>query len=218
MKCTKELDVVLLIDGSASLGWEGWQAEIKTAELFVHAFSKAHIATILYSGPTSYKEVYACVGFRQHGNPKVDQEKDCKITTLNGFSSNLDEVMTNVKNLAVKVNGKSVNWPMGSTLTANALSRAETILSTGRPDAQSVVVVLTDGKPTWWNTGTAARNLRKKARLLWVAVTKYAPLKNIKKWASRPWQENVIEVPQLGMLKTSDVVNNIIADICPKKH
>ena len=36
--CDKTLDIVLLIDGSGSLGRKGWAAEIKAAQLFVDAF------------------------------------------------------------------------------------------------------------------------------------------------------------------------------------
>merc|ERR1719281_1080771 len=53
MPCNNPLDVVLLIEGSGSLGKTGWAAEIKAAEAFVDAFtgSTAQLAVILYSGP-----------------------------------------------------------------------------------------------------------------------------------------------------------------------
>merc|ERR1719487_413602 len=55
--CNNSIDVVLLIDGSGSLGRRGWNAEIKMAESFVDAFntggteSHANMAVILFSGP-----------------------------------------------------------------------------------------------------------------------------------------------------------------------
>jgi len=58
MTCDKELDIVLLIDGSGSLGKTGWAAEIKAAQMFVDAFSvqgtMVNMATILYSGPRTW--------------------------------------------------------------------------------------------------------------------------------------------------------------------
>merc|ERR1719408_393197 len=94
---------------------------------------------------------------------------------------------------------------------------AQAEMALGRADAPAVVVVFTDGRPlSYRKTGLASRKLRKVARLLWVAITKFAPLKYIKKWATRRWQENVVKVDSFGKLKKPDVINQIIADICPK--
>ena len=64
MTCDKELDIVLLIDGSGSLGTAGWAAEIKAAQMFVDAFNvqgtRGSMAVILYSGPRTWGGVYKC--------------------------------------------------------------------------------------------------------------------------------------------------------------
>jgi len=89
----------------------------------------------------------------------------------------------------------------------------------GRKNAHSNVVVFTDGRPlSFRKTQLASDLVRKSARLLWVPVTKYAPLKQIKKWATRRWQENVVQVKSFKKLEKPDVVTHIIADICPKKR
>merc|ERR1719199_384693 len=112
-----------------------------------------------------------------------------------------------------------LKWPQGSTLTSLALMKAKAELSLGRKDSKSVVVVITDGRPlSYRNTFTAARSLRKSARLVWVPVTKYAPLKYIKKWATRRWQENVVKVPTFKALEKPDVITHIVANICPKSN
>merc|ERR1719482_1888267 len=90
-------------------------------------------------------------------------------------------------------------------------------MTLGRSEVHSLVVVITDGRPlSYRKTTLASRSIRKKARLLWVPVTRFAPLKYIKKWATRRWQENVVKVDDFEQLQTPEVITHIVADICPK--
>jgi len=210
MMCKKKLDVVLLIDGSGSLGETGWKAEKKMAELFISAFegtgTEAQLSTILYSGPSYWSGVRKCfAGPFDAGHI----EKVCKVVIKNQLTSDIASVKSGVE---------AMTWPAGSTLTSIALMQASSVLSQGREDAHSIVVAITDGRPlsrraTWW----AARHVRKKARLVWVAVTRYAPLRMIKRMATRRWQENVIVVPDFSSLADAapDHVTHIVANICP---
>jgi hypothetical protein len=207
--CKKKLDVVLLIDGSGSLGQTGWNAEIKAAEMFVDAFSvtgtEAQMAVILYSGPFYWSGVRLCTG---KSTVKVDMETTCKIKKVTHFTSDMATVKSKIGGLT---------WPRGSTLTSLALATAKAELALGRKDAKSVVVAITDGRPlSYRNTWIASWNLRKAARLVWVPVTRYAPLSSIKHWATRRWQENVVQVNSFADLETPDPVNHIVANICPK--
>merc|ERR1719163_683498 len=211
MTCNKTLDIVLLIDGSGSLGSKGWAAEIKAAKMFVDAFSgtgaNANLAVILYSGPRTWGGVYKCFA---RNTKKVDREKICGIKMITHFTNDLSKVKTLIKGLT---------WPRGSTLTSLALITAKAELALGRKNAQSNVIVFTDGRPlSYRKTGLASRSVRKAARLIWVPVTKYAPLKQIKKWATRRWQENVVRVPSFAELEKPDVITRIVANICPKKN
>jgi len=210
--CNQTLDVVLLLDGSGSLGKTGWKAEIKMAEAFVDAFgssmppgqSMTSMSVILYSGPRTWSGVGKCTG---SGSKKVDIEKTCKIKTVDHFTQDMKKVKADIHALP---------WPQGSTLTSLALMTAKAELSLGRKDSKSVVIVITDGRPlSFRNTGVAAKALRKSARLVWVPVTQYAPLKDIKKWATRRWQENVVHVSSFAELMESAVVTQLVADICP---
>merc|ERR1719262_1029561 len=177
MTCNKTLDVVLLIDGSGSLGNSGWAAEIKAAKTLVNAFidpnkaqSPVQIAVILYSGPRTWGGVYKCFA---RNTKKVDREKICGIKMITHFTNDLAKVKTLIKGLT---------WPRGSTLTSLALLTAKAELALGRKNAQSNVIVFTDGRPlSYRKTGLASRSVRKAARLVWVPVTKYAPRKQIKK-------------------------------------
>jgi len=214
MPCNKTLDVVLLIDGSGSLGKKGWAAEIMAANTFVDAFidpnassSKTQMSVILYSGPRTWGGVFKCFA---RNTKKVDREKVCAIKMVTHFTQDLKKVKELISGLT---------WPRGSTLTSLALITAKAELALGRKNAQSNVIVFTDGRPlSFRKTEMAAKSVRKAARLVWVPVTKYAPLKKIRKWATRRWQENVVRVTSFNNLKKPDVVTHIVANICPKTH
>jgi len=202
---TQQLDVILLIDGSSSLGTTGWKAEIKAATMFVSAFKgDVAMSVILYSGPRTYEKTKRCVG---RSEKKVDIQKECKINTVAHFTKDLDNVKERIL---------ALDFPKGSTLTSLALLTAKSELQLGRKDARSVVVVFTDGRPhSYRKTAMAARSLRKKARLIWVPITKFAPLKKIKELATRRWQENVVVVNSFEKLRKPEVVTHLIADLCP---
>jgi len=206
LTCNRSLDVVLLIDGSGSMGKLGWANEIVAATLFVDAFSKstkANLALIVYSGPRTWAGVDICTG----KTTKKVNPKTCGINTVSHFTQDL-------KKLKQKILG--LEWPKGSTLTSLALMTAKAELSLGRKDAVSNVIIFTDGRPlSFRKTGLAANAVRKSARLLWVPITKFAPLKSIKKWATRRWQENIVNVKEFKDLGNPDVITHIIANICP---
>jgi len=267
MLCNAKVDVVLLIDGSGSLGSIGWKAEKIMAEKFVDAFtagsgnggcpgdfphpsekhqnkicytteaaaeagaggchewctldaavgtgcgdaaaklcgSHAQMSVILYSGPFTWGGVYKC---NARNDAPVDMEKDCKVKQVTHFSQDMKGVKDKIA---------ALDWPRGSTLTSLALLTAKAELSLGRKDARSIVVCITDGRPlSYRKTELAAKVVRKLARLVWVPVTRYAPLKYIKEWSTRRWEENVVEVKTFKDLEMPDPVNHLIADICPE--
>merc|ERR1719486_1567993 len=193
LTCNRTLDIILLIDGSGSLGKEGWEAEIHAAKAFVSAFKmgegKAQMAVILFSGPRTWSGVSKCTGKNTAG---VSLE-DCGIKTVTHYTDDIDKVDQLITGLT---------WPQGSTLTSLALMTAKAEMSLGRADEHTVVVILTDGRPlSFRKTTLAARTIRKAARLVWVPVTKFAPLKQIKQWATRRWEENVVKVKEFSDLK-----------------
>jgi len=210
LTCNRTLDVILLIDGSGSLGKEGWQAEIAAAKLFIGAFKhgegNVEMAVILYSGPRTWSGVSRCMG----KSAQTVSLEDCGIKTVTHYTNDLNKVEQLIIGL---------DWPQGSTLTSLALMTAKAEMSLGRADMHTIVVVFTDGRPlSYRKTGEAARTLRKAARLLWVPVTRFAPLKQVKEWATRRWEENVIPVAGFQELREPIVVTHIIADICPKEE
>jgi len=213
LACNKSTDVVLLLDGSGSLGKKGWEAEIKAAKLFVGAFAgsgKANMAVILYSGPRTWGGVKHCTG---KTDKKVDIDSFCKIKTVTHFT----EDMAKVKQLIT-----GLEWPQGSTLTSLALMAAKAELSLGRPTSPSNVILFTDGRPlSYRKTWMASRAVRKSARLVWVPVQYPAGLlKFIKLCATRRWEENVVAVDTFEKLEkdAAAVITHIVADICPKSE
>jgi len=208
-----KIDVVLLLDGSTSMTQKGWDAEIQLAKKFVDAFNSpvassvdAQMSVILYSGPRYWGEWRKCFGKR---TKEAERKKACRVDTVTHFTGDLNAVSKKVAGLS---------WPKGGTLTSLALKTAQSELALGRKGRRANVVVVTDGKPMSPRyTRLASRSLRKTARLLWVPVTQNAPLKQIKKWATRRWQENVFEVKSFKDLNVQRdaVVTHIISSICP---
>jgi hypothetical protein len=210
LPCNTSLDVILLIDGSGSLGKTGWNAEIKAAKAFVGAFKGAsqgfiEMAVILFSGPRTWSGVYKCTGRQPSSGTSLEQ---CGIKQVTHYTDDLDKVDQLIT---------SLDWPQGSTLTSLALLTAKAEMTLGRSDKHTVVVVLTDGRPlSYRKTYEASRQIRKVARLIWVPITRYAPLGKIKQWATRRWQENVVYVKNFDDLEKPEVVTHIIANMCPK--
>jgi len=209
----KPLDTVILLDGSGSMGREGWTAEIAAAQKLIGAFMdpklkdgfQAQVSVILYSGPRTYTQYKRCFSSR---TPKSERSQICGIQTITHLTSDLHKVLGLVKKLS---------FPKGGTLTSLALLQAQAELSLGRKDSHGDVIVFTDGKPMSVRaTGIAAKRLRRAARLVWVPITRHAPLGSIKKWATRRWQENIVRVSSFTDLATTkdDIVTHIIANIC----
>merc|ERR1719231_1081320 len=126
MACNETMDVVLLLDGSGSLGKKGWEAEMVAAQTIVNAFkisenadgeSKANVAVILYSGPPTWSGVRKCTG---KSTNSVDLATDCRIKVVSHFTRDLKKVKQKIT---------ALEWPKGSTLTSLALLTAKSELS-----------------------------------------------------------------------------------------
>jgi hypothetical protein len=199
-------DVVLLLDGSGSLGESGWTATKKAGKLLAEAFGgDQRLAVLLFSGPKYWSGVAKCVG---SNTAKVDMSKDCGITWVQHFDES-------VKAAAIAAKIEGLSWPKGGTLSSVALRTASTELGLGRDDAKSIVIMVTDGRPLFFGkTKKAARDLRKKARLMIVPVTKYAPLRAIKGWVSWPQKDNIVKIDKFDDLASTTTIDTIISDAC----
>jgi len=205
MTCVAKIDVIILLDGSGSLGTYGWEQSKKAGAALSRSMKgESQLAVLLFSGPTSYKYLWMCTG-KIPGKP--DMKNDCGIEWVEHFSNDTESIARKIEGLT---------FPKKTTLTSLALSEAENELSMGRADATSIVMVVTDGKPmSKRNTWRATKSIKKKARLMFVPVGRYAPRRWMRWWASRPWKENIVEVSGFSKLTTPTVLNKIMADMCP---
>jgi len=217
MKCNTSMDVVLVLDGTPKNGKKGFAAEISAATKFVDAWTPdenhpnitgtPQFSLIHYTGPRTWSGVSKCTG---KSSKKVDMQGVCKITLVQHFTDD-------VKKIKNKLNG--LEFQAGSKLLSLALMTVQAEFALGNKNLRTNVIVFIDGMPlSFRKTKLASRAIRKKARLLYVAVTKFAPLGDIKKWVSRRWQENLVQVPDAEELAWPETGTHIIANICPAKY
>lgn len=209
LRCTAMTDIVIVLDGSGSLGEYGWKKTKSLATKLVAAMQGGehgvHVALLLYSGPDKWSDYEACVGSDPNARP---EPKTCGIQWISHMTGDLAAVTKSVQKM---------EWPARTTFTSMALAEANAELISGRPDALSTVVVITDAKPVSpLKTGHAAEQLKQAARLVWIPVGQTAEkeIADNKQWASVPWQDNVIDIANYHVLDTPHILNNIIGGLC----
>jgi hypothetical protein len=214
LPCHATVDVILILDGSTSIGEDGWEATKKFAKTFVKAFteegSNAEMSVILFSGPTTWNDYYTCIGGTQQTAEFM--EATCGVKTVQHFSADLTATDAAIE---------ALTWPKGSTLTQGALGQAAAELTLGRPDVSSVVILVTDGQPiSAYRTGLAATELKKGARLLAVPVggkgLSDEGKATIQGLVSYPPTDNIVDIDSFATLTEISSVDKIIADMCPE--
>jgi len=206
MACSQKLDMILVIDSTPKSGEKAFKAEQTAAKLLVDAFvGKPNFAIITMSGPRTWGGVSKCTG---KSTKKINTEKVCKVKIEQHFEED------NKKTKAV-IDG--LKFTPGAKLLSLALMTVTSEFPLGRKDARTNVVVFLDGQPlSYRKTMVAARSVRKAARLVFVPIVKFSPLKTVKKWASRRWQENIVAVKTPAELVKPETGTHIIANICPR--
>jgi hypothetical protein len=206
--CIAQQDLVMAIDGSGSLRESGFEV--------VRAFS-ANV-TLKYMDMYYGKEMMK-VGVVQFGNGQLETQPDGTTTAasaiyVQGLTSDISMVRTKIEEL---------QWQRGFTNMAQAFQTADIMLGqTGRAEAQSAVMVITDGKYSMaFQTAEKARELKDKNIMIYMAVItegKGKELESLKAWASQPWETNYERIPGLNALEyNSDMfAQKIIAKFCPK--
>jgi len=207
--CTEMLDLIIVLDGSGSLGEYGWQESQSMALKLVDSMqggeTGVNVGLLLFSGPWTSEAYYKCTG--QTLGEAVTAE-ECGVVWESHLSSDVAEV---------KKTAEALKWPGRTTLTSYALAEAKNELINGRQDAKSVVVVITDGKPmSNLRTATAAEEIKKLARLVWIPVGMgvKSSIDNMKIWASQPWEDNLMIVDEFSMLDTPTTINNMVSQFC----
>ena len=100
-------------------------------------------------------------------------------------------------------------------MTSLALTQAEPELFNGRDEAESVVILITDGWPMGRkNTNSAEKKLRRSAKVLHSAAGNSAPLDFIEEMASSPKLDHIIQAHSLWSLSQPSIFNTIIGSTC----
>eukprot|EP00929_Paragymnodinium_shiwhaense_P051626 TRINITY_DN2594_c0_g1_i7.p1 TRINITY_DN2594_c0_g1~~TRINITY_DN2594_c0_g1_i7.p1 ORF type:complete len:821 (-),score=249.21 TRINITY_DN2594_c0_g1_i7:201-2663(-) len=187
LRCNSTLDVVIVLDGSGSLRQAGWDASVKAGAMLARALGG--------SGGGAVEQ--AVILFSWHAE------------VVQHFTADGEEAAKTIEGLKDK-------WPRSVTYTSKALNLAKDTLNLGRADANSVVIVITDGRPmSGHQVGIASDQLKKQARLMWVPVTRYAPLHDIKEWASYPKEDNILALNSFSELDDPESISKMVADLCP---
>lgn len=218
--CDKMIDIVVLLDGSGSLGESGWARSKTFAKNFINSMqsneSNVQVGVMLFSGPAYWSDYYCCTSHEKCANPDaaVNMEEQCNIRWIRHLGAQSTSPQLTDEDTEKMI--QNLEWPQGSTLTSIALMETKAELIKGREGADSVVVVITDGQPlSHTKTKLAAEQLHKAGhRVIWVPVGAYAPIEMIEELAYPPKDDNIVKIPTFRSLEQPDGVNNLLANLC----
>jgi len=202
--CMAKMDLIIAIDGSGSLTAKGFDVLKAFAAKLVRRFR-----------PKAYGREAVRVGVVQFGNGKLDANKVVSDAIL------VTTPTDNMEEAAGKI--EALKWQRGFTNMAQAVLKSKDMLtSNSRNGAQSVVMLLTDGRPTFKHQATSAvEELRSSARFVIIQVQQYTKVdsvKLLKSWASRPWQTNYVHIPGKKALKGAydQFATQVVAQLCTR--
>jgi len=206
--CIAKQDLVIALDASGSLREKGYDIVRAFAMNLTQKYKSK------YFGMPTVK-----MGVALFGNGHLIEMKDGSGTTIQP-AINLQGLTFDLATVKDKI--KETKWQRGFTNMAQAFATADTILSQGgRPDAQSAVMVISDGKFSFkYQTAEKAQELKdKNVQIFMAPITegreKY--LTFLKKWASQPWNTNYERIPGLVALKNNANIfmQKLIVKFCP---
>jgi len=178
--------LILAVDGSGSVREDGFNI-LKTYTL--NLLSKYHSE---YYGAGAMK-----VGVIEFGNGIIMADGITVSPAMNvhTLTSDLGSVKSSIEGMVQK---------KGFTNMAQAFALAETMYtSAGRKGSQSSLLVITDGKPSFqFQTNELVQQLDDKGvqRYFVVVSDNEKSVELMKKWASSPWETNLLHVPGLAPL------------------
>merc|ERR1719502_2500844 len=185
--CIAQQDLLIALDGSGSVR-EGGFNSLKNYALDL--LSKYHSQ---YFGAESMK-----IGLIEFGNGIImpDGVTVSPAMNVHAISSDLGSVKSSLEGMEQK---------KGFTNMAQAFALAETMsTSSGRKGAQSALLIITDGKPSFlFQTNELVEQLDDKGvQRFFVVVTEDEKAVDVmKKWASMPWETNLLHVPGISPLE-----------------
>jgi Mg-chelatase subunit ChlD len=194
------LELVIAIDASGSITETGFDI-LKT---FAAKIVRRMMATVQ-------------VGVVLFGNGKLDAKtnviSDAKVMTDN-LESDMEAVATKIEAMVIH---------KGFTNMAQAFTKSKDVLTFSRKGADTTVMIISDGRPSFkFQTTFAVHALRKSARLMIVHVQanrKKEMAELLKGYASEPWEANYRHIPGKKKLAGAydSYVTSQLADICGLK-
>jgi len=206
--CVAKQDLVLALDASGSLRETGYETVKKFALNLTSRYKSE------YFGNPAIK-----MGVVLFGNGQLIPLRRGSGTTIKA-AINLQPLTFDLPAVRTKI--EATTWQRGFTNMAQAFSTADIILGQGgRSEAQSAVMVISDGKYSFkYQTAEKAQELKDKNVQIYMApitATKGKYLRTLKSWASRPSWTNFERIPGLAALKYNNAlfVQKLIVKFCP---
>ncbi len=206
-KCIGKVDVVLAVDGSGSLRATGFAM----LQNFTGELAKKFVGK-------KYKRKAMKVGVVQFGQGEIEADGTVSPAKI------MQPLTHKMKLVGAAI--KKMKWEMGFTNMAQAFTMSENLFRDGgRKDAQSQVVIITDGKPSFkFMTQKAVNDLRDaNVHVNIVAVHPHKSSKEVKqmaKWASNPPESHMIHIPGLHQLIANGAayVTKTLVQFCPRAY
>jgi len=201
--CIAKQDLIVAVDASGSLRESGFEV----LRNFVANFTSRYQST--YYGADAMR-----VGVIMFGNGEVNEDGSISKAEL------VEPLTADIA--AVKEKVLALTWQRGITNLAQACSLASKMFREGgREDAQSALLIITDGKPTMkFATSQQVAKLKEtNVHIFFAPIAEY-PSRNfdiLKEWASAPWETNYERVPGLLALGNNfDMFGQrLVSKFCP---
>merc|ERR550532_1587766 len=207
--CIAKQDLVIALAASGSLREKGYE----TVRNFAVNLTKKYKAK--YFGAPAIK-----MGVTLFGNGHLIELNDGSGGTTIQAAVLLQSLTFDLAEVGKKI--EATTWQRGFTNMAQAFSTADIILGQGgRSEAQSAVMVISDGKYSFkYQTAEKAQELKDKNIQIYMApitASRDKGLIELKKWASHPWQTNYEQIPGLDALKYNAkiFVQKLLVKFCP---
>jgi len=205
--CIAKQDLIITLDASGSLKENGFRILRNFAANLTKRYEPR------YFGSEAVK-----MGLVLFGNGELQSQPDG--TTTISPAIPVQPLTFDVGSVTTTIMEQT--WQRGFTNMAQALTAADTLLSQGgREEAQSAILVLSDGRYTMkYQTAEKAQELKDKNIMLYMAPVldfEDEGLKDLKDWASQPWETNYERIPGLAKLEYSgDIfIQKLLVKFCP---
>lgn len=201
--CIAKVDVVVAIDGSGSLTKKGFGVLKNFSMQILKSFRG-----------TSYGHEAASFGVVRFGNGHLEDGVVSDAAVVHALSDDIENVTSSIKKMS---------FSEGFTNMAQGIMKATALLKASeRKDAESILVLVTDGKPSFLRqTEEAVQEFRKIGKLVVVQVKSFPTETDkalMQSFVSSPTRGNYLLIPGKKELKTNfkKYVTKALVQICPR--